>query len=119
MSDRRKVLLREYKQTRPEMGVYVIRNKTNGKCFVGSSVNIRARLNRHRMELAAGRDRLVELQRDWNELGADAFELETLDVLEPRDVPGYDPREDLAALERLWLEKLEPFGDSGYNGPRR
>jgi hypothetical protein len=42
----------------------------------------------------------VELQRDWNALGPDAFAFEMLDRLEPRDEPGYDPRDDLCAGEQ-------------------
>lgn len=111
----RKDLIRQYKQTPREMGVYVIRNKINGKCFVASSRDIRARLNRHQMELASGRDRNLPLQRDWNEIGAGAFEFETLDVVDARDDPSYDPGDDLDTLEKLWIHEMEPFGDKGYN----
>jgi hypothetical protein len=47
--------------------------------------------------------------------GPDAFAFETLDLLEPSEVPNYDPTEDLEVLEDLWLQKLQPFGDRGYN----
>jgi hypothetical protein len=55
------------------------------------------------------------LQKDWNELGADAFVFEVLDTLTPPERPDYDPSDDLRALEQLWLDKLKPFGDRGYN----
>jgi hypothetical protein len=35
--------------------------------------------------------------------------------LELRDDINYDYTEDLAALEELWLEKLKPYDDRGYN----
>jgi len=38
-----------------------------------------------------------------------------VDLLEPADKPGYNPDEDLAVLNDLWLEKLKPYGDNGYN----
>ena len=47
----RKELIREYKKTPKVMGVYLIRNTRNGKCYVAASQDIRARLNRHRMNL--------------------------------------------------------------------
>ena len=55
------------------------------------------------------------LHLDWNELGPDAFEFETLDTLSPKGKPNYDPADDLRALEELWLDQLSPFGEQGYN----
>ncbi len=37
------------------------------------------------------------------------------EVLMPLDDPTYDPSEDLKSLEKLWTEKLNPYGDKGYN----
>jgi hypothetical protein len=77
-------------------------------------------LNRHRAELRAGGHRNRELQKDWAEFGAEAFEFEVLDTLAPPDGPDYDPAGDLRALKELWLDKLSPYGERGYNpGPKR
>jgi hypothetical protein len=38
-----------------------------------------------------------------------------LEYLKPGDDPDYDVRGDLDVLEELWLEKLEPYGEKGYN----
>ncbi|MCB1686609.1 MAG: GIY-YIG nuclease family protein [Pseudomonadales bacterium] len=111
----RKALIDEYRRTPKEMGVYCVRNTRNGRCLVAASRDIRARFNRHRMDLKTNSDRNEALQSDWNEWGADAFEFEILDLLEPLKDPGYDPGEDLDVLEALWVEKLSPFGDRGYN----
>jgi len=35
-----------------------------------------------------------------------------------RDLPGYDPRDDLRALEALWLDRLQPHGERGYHTAR-
>jgi hypothetical protein len=91
------------------MGVYRVRNKVTGKALIGSSVNLPAILNRHRSELRMGGHRNRTLQKDWNDLGADAFEFEELDRLQPSEKPGYDPSYDLSELERLWLERLAPI----------
>ncbi len=112
---RRKELTREYKRTPKDMGVYIIRNAVNGKCFVGPSADVRSRLNRHRMDLRTNSERNSDLQHDWNSFGADAFEFEVVDLLEPAVGPGYDPAEDLQVLESLWVEKLQPFNAKGYN----
>ena len=44
-----------------------------------------------------------------------ASPLRVLDQLSPREGPDFNHREELACLEKLWLEKLQPFGNRGYN----
>jgi hypothetical protein len=67
------------------------------------------------MELKLGVMRNPQLQADYNELGADQFAYEVLERLEPQDDPNYNYADDLQTLEELWLEKLQPYGDRGYN----
>jgi len=116
MNDR-KAKIREYKEMRHPVGVYRILNKVNGKSFVGSSVNIPAMLNRCRAQLGFGSHPNRILQQEWREYGPEAFEFEALETLDPSDDTAYDPAADLRVLEELWLEKLSPFGDRGYNKP--
>ena len=117
MSDR-KTLKQEYKDTPKPMGIYRILNRSNGKCLVGRSVNIPGLFNRERFMLKLGDHRNLPLQEDWKRFGADAFTFEVLEDLEaPDDSPDHNPKEDLVALEELWIEKLSPFGDKGYNKP--
>ncbi len=97
------------------MGVFQIRNTANDKVFIGSSVNMPGRINRHRFALDAGLHPSKPLQADWNEFGEIAFEFETLEPVEPRDDADYNYASDLEVLEDLWLEKLEPYGERGYN----
>jgi len=112
----RKALKREYKEARRPMGVYRVRNTVNGKSFVGASADLQAIFNRHRAQLRFGMHPVKALQKDWNEFGAEAFEFEILDTLTPpKDRPDYNPADDLRALDGLWLEKLSPFDDRGYN----
>ena len=111
----KKALIREYKETQRPMGVYQVRNTVNGKVLIGTSVDLPSILNRLRGELRLGGLRNRALQQDWNEHGPEAFAVEILDTLPPSDKPGHDPREDLKALEALWLEKLMPFDERGYN----
>ena len=111
----KKTLRREYKENALPMGVFQIRNTVNGKVLIGTSVNLPAILNRHQAELRLGGHRNRALQQDWNEFGPEAFELTILDTLPPSDRPAYNPADDLKALEALWLEKLMPFGERGYN----
>ena len=105
----------EYKLSHRPMGVFQIRNTANGKVFVDSSTNVPGKINRHTFALKAGLHASKPLQADWNDLGELAFEFETLEPVEPRDDPKYDYTGDLQVLEGLWLEKLEPYGEKGYN----
>lgn len=115
----KKELKQEYKLSHRPMGVFQIRNQVNEKIFVGSSLNIPGIFNRLRLDLSLGKSVHKELQREWNEHGEANFIFEILDELTPRPDPAYDYREDLTSLEELWLEKLEPYGDRGYNQKKR
>ena len=113
----KKAKIREYKNTPRAMGIFQITNKSNNKIFIGSSSNLPAILNRFRAELKMGNCRNIALQNEWKQFGSDAFEFKELEVLKPLDDPTYDPSEDLKLLEELWTEKLNPYGDKGYNKP--
>ena len=111
----KRALKQQYKESPKPSGVYRVLNVAKGRSLVGSSVNVAAILNRHRAELRMGGHRNLTLQRDWNEVGDEGFTFEVLDALEPRNEPGYDLASELKALEELWLERLSPYGDDGYN----
>jgi hypothetical protein len=112
----RKALIRRYKETVRPAGVFRVRNTTNGKSLVGSSTDVASMLNRQRAQLGFGGHPNRALQSDWNALGAHVFEFEILDTLTPpENQPDWDPSDDLAELEKLWLEKLSPYGERGYN----
>lgn len=113
----RKTIIRNYKETVHPMGIYQIKNKINGKVLIGSSANMPAILNRYRAELKMGSCRNGSLQQEWQQFGPDAFEFGQLEILDPLDDPTYNPAEDLRCLEEMWIEKLKPFGEKGYNTP--
>ena len=115
MSVNKKEVIREYKMSHRPMGVFQIRDTINDKVFIDSSTNISGKINRHTFALNAGQHASKSLQADRNEFGASAFEFETVEPLEPRDDQNYDYRSDLSTLEELWLEKVQPFGNKGYN----
>jgi len=119
MSDKKKELKKEYKQKGNPMGVYQIRNLVNDKVLVGATLNLPGILNRHKFQLKMGNHQNQTLQAEWQEFGAESFAFEILDELTPRKAPGRDYREDLAFLEELWLEKLQPYGDRGYNEKKK
>jgi hypothetical protein len=115
MDNAKKELKREYKQNHLPMGVFQIYNLVNNKVLVGASLNLPGILNRHKFQLTAGIHPNRTLQSEWNEWGSKNFAFEILDELQPNPDPNHDYSADLAFLEDLWLEKLEPYDDRGYN----
>ncbi|MFH1279400.1 MAG: GIY-YIG nuclease family protein [Candidatus Eisenbacteria bacterium] len=111
----RRDIKREYKERERVAGVFQIKNKANGKVLLGSSLNIDGPLNAHRFMLSTGAHRNRALQEDWNEFGADRFVFEILESVEVRDDPGFRVEDELSLLEEIWIEKLRPFDEAGYN----
>jgi hypothetical protein len=109
----------KYKASRRPMGVFLIRNLVSDKVFVGSTMNLDAMFNRIRFQLFAGAHPIKSLENDWKQLGAGKFAFEVLEEVFAREDPNYDYAADLETLENLWLEKLEPYGDKGYNEPKK
>lgn len=108
-----------YKASRRPIGVFLIRNLVNDKVFVGSSMDLTAIFNRIRFQLAAGAHPVKDLEADWKRLGAAKFEFEIAEELVPREDMNFDYKSELELLEDLWLEKLQPYGDRGYNEPKK
>ena len=108
-------LVRQYKQNPPEMGIFKITNTTNGKMFIGKAKNVKGILNSNKFQLKMGSHFIRELQEDYNKSGEDSFLFEQIDSLEPKDDINYDYTEDLETLENMWLDKLKPYGENGYN----
>ncbi|HTK81733.1 MAG TPA: GIY-YIG nuclease family protein [Bacteroidota bacterium] len=108
-------LKREYKERPKPAGIFRIRNNANGKSLLGSSLNLEGPLNAHKFMLTIGRHQNEVLQNDWNKFGADQFDFEILEVVKVKDDPSFSIEDELTLLEQIWVEKLQPFGDKGYN----
>lgn len=106
---------REYKERKRTAGVFQVKNIANNKVLLGSSLHMDGPLNSHRFMLKLGSHRNVALQKEWNEYGPDKFVFEILETVTTKDDPGFDVGDELTLLEQIWLEKLQPFGDRGYN----
>lgn len=89
-----------------KQGIYVIRNTLNGRCYVGSSVDIDARLCRHFSLLRSGKHHSPALQNSYSSHP---------DRLESAIVEIVSEVSDLIAREQLWIDRLKAYG-FGYNG---
>jgi len=113
--DRKKELKQQYKEMKTEGGVYQIRNTINQKVLVVATPNLKT-INGKQVSLRKwGGHKNKQLQEDCNQFGADAFVFEVLEVLEEKEEGYFDKKEELKKLEAKWLEKLQPFGERGYN----
>src|SRR5512139_2503768 len=99
--DRRAELKRAARETKPEAGVYQIRNVRTGMVLVESTLNLKT-LNGRRMELARGVHRNARLRADVSAFGPDAFVFEILEVLQEKDEGLVYPRDAVRQLEAAW-----------------
>ena len=111
----RKEINLEYKARVKPSGVFQIKNLVNGKVLLGSSLNLEGPLNKHRFMLKVNSHPNKELQKDWNELGTDRFTFEILETVQISNHPSFNLKDELTLLEEIWQEKLQPFGERGYN----
>jgi group I intron endonuclease len=111
----KKDLKREYKERRKPAGVFQIKNTANGKVLLGSSLNLEGPLNAHKFMLTIGKHKNEALQKEWDEYGPDKFVFEILEEVKVKEDPNFNLLDELTLLEQIWIEKLQPFGERGYN----
>ena len=112
----RKEIHREYKERIKPSGVFQVKNILNNKVLLGSSLNLEGSLNKHRFMLKIGSHTNKALQKDWDEFGSDKFVFEILEEVKvEKNNPNFNLQDELTLLEQIWLEKLQPIGERGYN----
>lgn len=114
--DRKKQLKQQYKEISVDAGVYQIKNHINNKLLIDSTPNFKT-LNGKKFMLESNTFTTSKaLQEDWNHYGRDNFSFDILEKLEKDEGnPYFNEKEALSELEAKWLEKLQPYGDKGYN----
>ncbi|OPY55820.1 MAG: hypothetical protein A4E55_02408 [Pelotomaculum sp. PtaU1.Bin035] len=116
--DRKKEMKQQYKDMKTEGGVYQIKNTKNQKVFVVATPNFKT-INGKLGMLKWGSHKNRQLQEEWNQFGEDAFVFEVLEVLEEKEEGFFDKKDVLKKMEKKWLDKLQPFGERGYNQPKK
>ena len=102
-----------YKEIKIEAGVFTMTNQQNGKVFVGSFNNLK-RLNGFQFMLKTNTHTNKELQADYNSFGNDAFDIEVVEYLKKNKRAISMPKR-AREIRTKWLDKLQPFGERGYN----
>lgn len=72
-------------------------------------------INGKRFTLETGTYQNRLLQNEWNEFGEEVFVFEVLEILEIPETGYFDAKDALKKLKEKWLEKLQPYGERGYN----
>lgn len=87
------------------IGLYAIVNLVNGKAYVGSSHNVKARMTVHKSNLKRGKHHNSHLQSAWVKYGESSFDF--------REIKSCATERESAELEQGFLECF--FGDGLYN----
>lgn len=105
--DRKKALKAKFKEMKPLMGVYVIRSKDTGQCYIEAAKNLPGIMNSARFKLDGGMFVNSNLQEAWAIKGEKNFDIEILDTLDyDEDELKTDYTEELLVLKKIWEEKL-------------
>jgi len=87
-------------------GIYIIKNKINGKFYVGSSDDIRHRWYEHVYKLRKNKHNNPHFQNAWNKYGENNFEFLIVEKCN---------KDELLIKEQYYISKLQPFKKNGYN----
>jgi group I intron endonuclease len=89
-------------------GIYKITNLLNNKCYIGSAVNLKLRLNRHYYELKNNIHNNKYLQKTFNKNTVENFNIEILNTFE------YIEYSELLKIEKDYILEFNSI-EKGYN----
>lgn len=91
-------------------GIYKIINNINGKFYLGGTLEVQARFNRHKNQLSKGCHHSKHLQRSWDKHGPSNFQF--LIVQQFKNIS----EEQLKNVQQKYLDELKPWDNKiGYN----
>ena len=99
-------MVRQYKELKVQAGVYIVRCFASGRVWGWPVRNLRATKNGLWSGLRAGFHRETSLQAEWNALGEEAFEYETLEALS-EDVHPLNVFGELKEMKSKWVAELK------------
>lgn len=82
-------------------GIYVIQDLTDGKAYIGSSVNLKRRMNEHKYRLTHDRHNNIRLQRAFN--NGNALNIVAIPVIS-------EEKNNIRQMEQELLDEFHPKG---------
>lgn len=86
-------------------GIYYIKNNINQKYYIGQSVNVDKRQQKHFSELRHNKHRNAHLQNAFNKYGESAFEFKLIKACKPQY---------LNRFEKMYIRAYDTY-NNGYN----
>lgn len=105
-ANRKRDLVRAYKERKPQRGVYAVTCAATGARWAASTANLDKQQNMTWFTLKMGTHTNRDMQAAWNAHGEESFSYEILDELGDDVTDPVAIRADLKAMEELWREKL-------------
>ena len=98
---------KEYNEKSRITGIYQILNKSNGKSYIGSSLDIKSRWREHVSSMTNGNSGCVKLQRAWDKYGEEVFEFNIIEIVPANKI-------ELYKREQYYIDKFDSV-NNGYN----
>ena len=109
----KKFLKQNYKNLKTEAGIYMIKNKINGKLQIITTYNVKTINGKIAgLNLGSTNSKFKNLQQEWSAYGEDSFEITILEILKDNIT---DKKEALKKLKEHWTSKLDPDGTKKYD----
>ena len=113
--DRRKELKEQYKNMKPDMGIFIVKSNIEDKCYIEVTQDLKSTINSTKFKLELGFHPNKELQKAWKEHGEANFTIEILEKLKyDEDESKNDYSEELNILKMLWEDRLTKSGMEIY-----
>ncbi|MDR2708731.1 MAG: GIY-YIG nuclease family protein [Elusimicrobiota bacterium] len=104
----RKKLLADYKQQPKICGICAIKNMSNGKMWIETTLNMEGRRNRFEFIKSTNSGVPPLLRDDWQTYGPQAFCFEVLEELKRGETQtDAEFAEDLKVLKEMWVAKFK------------
>lgn len=95
------------------IGIYKITNKVNRKLYIGESIDIEKRWDKHINDLNENTHHSNKLQKDWNIYGKDNFSFQIIEEIKSLE-SYYKTKMQLIYLESKYIYKYDAI-NCGYN----
>ncbi len=107
----RKSMVDAYKERVVVGGVWAVKNAKSGKLLLGADANLNGAKNKFGFFTATGVCPYLELSKDWEAFGKDAFAFEVLEEIRKKpEQSDREFKEDLETLREMWGERIGAAG---------